>query len=157
MTKVVPECEMRGDSAEDTCLLREMFREAKEYLEAFHWCGGIKDSFFGLGVGGIVGVFLFNIVPAAQGVDDWVWVIVGDLPPAYITVDNAHNPARALDGYMGEMAAWAEAAMNGLSVDDLIPVNVPPTRENALALRSRLEFLDEMILPDYRNDLSEAF
>lgn len=103
---------------------------------------------------GIIGIFLFRFVPNREDVDEWVWVIVGDLPPAYLTLDECPNPGTALDGYIGAMEAWVAAAEKECSVADLIPVNVPATPENAIKLRSRLEFLDKEILhKHYENDL----
>ncbi len=130
-----------------------MLDEARQYLASFSWCEGIKSSYSGLGVGGVVAVFLFEISHSREDVDDWMWVVVGDLPPAYITCEDAPNPACALDGYIGAMREWAEAAIRGDSVDGLIPVNVPPTREWGENLLSRLDFLDEHILSRYEDDL----
>ena len=156
VNELTPATRMHGDDEEDTLLLNGMLKEAERYLHGFAWCKEIQESYFGLGVGGIVGVFLFRIVPARDDVDDWVWVIVGDLPPAYITVDDAPNAACALDGYIGAMTKWVEAVLAGASVERLIPVNAPATRESALALRVRLAFLDENILKHYSQDLRES-
>lgn len=46
---------MKGESAEETHLLKQMFEEAKKYLGSFSWCKGIDGSYFGLGVGGVIG------------------------------------------------------------------------------------------------------
>jgi hypothetical protein len=86
-------------------------------------------------------------------VDQWIWVIVGDLPPAYLTTDECPNPATALDGYIGAMLEWVDAAQKGKSVAELIPVNVPATKKHAKMLKTRLEFLDERILSEYQDDL----
>ena len=101
---------------------------------------------------GIIGIFLFQFVPNREDVDEWVWVIVGDLPPTYLTVDECPNPGAALDGYIGAMEEWVAAVEKGNSVAELIPVNVPATPENAIKLRSRLEFLDKKILSKYYED-----
>jgi hypothetical protein len=82
-------------------------------------------------------------------------VVVGDLPPAYIAVDDAPNPACALDSYIGAMEDWVDSVKAGRPVDHLIPVNIAPTAENAAKLASRLKFLDEEILSFYADDLSE--
>ncbi len=58
----------------------------------------------------------------------------------------ARSPRSALDGYIGEMEAWIEAAENGRPTDELIPVNAAPTLQNAEALKSRLAFLENRIL-----------
>lgn len=152
LSKVVPTATMTGEAEDETGLLREMRDEAVRYVTSFGWCRLIVDSYFGLGVGGVVAVFLFRIEPG-EDVDEWVWVIVGDVPPAYITVEDAPNPATALDAYIGAMQEWVDAARAGGSVADLIPVNVPPTVENAERLGRRLRFIDEEILSQYADDL----
>ena len=153
MSKVTPVALMRGEDAEETAGLKELLDEATAYLKRFRFHRGIKEAYLGMGVAKILGVFLFEIVPAREGVDDKVWVIVGDLPPAYITTEDAPNPATALDSYIGAMEEWVEAARAGRSVQGLIPVNVPPTAENADRLESRLRFLDQKILSQYEEDL----
>ena len=151
--KVVTVAEMKGEDDEETLLLEEMFKKAKRYLECFQWCAGIEEAWCGLGVGGVVGVFLFRILPN-NDVDEWIWVIIGDLPPAYIVTDNAPNPACALQAYMVEMNDWIVAAKSGHSVADLIPVNARPTLENANNLEGRLGFIKrEILLPYYAEDL----
>jgi hypothetical protein len=153
-SKVVPTPAMKGDDDEDSSLLREMLLEAERYLNKLKWCARINESYFGIGIGGIVAVFLFRITPCHNGVDDFVWVIVGDIPPLYITVDNAPNPACALDAYLGAMSEWAEAAISGKSISALPPVYADPTPENGRKLKGRLEFIDKELLSPYRSDLS---
>ncbi|WP_292509327.1 hypothetical protein [Mesorhizobium sp.] len=46
------------------------------------------------------------------------------------------------------MEEWVEAARQGKSVGDLIPVNVPANPANAEMLDRRLKFLDEKVLPE---------
>jgi hypothetical protein len=144
---VVRLSEMRGDSDTDTALLQGMAAEARAFLESFSWCSGIADAYFGCGVGGVVGVFLFRIVPAREDVDECLWVIVGDLPPAYLVTDENRTPSQALRAYISEVRGWVVAAETGGPVEELIPVNVPATRENAMLLETRLSFLEKEILP----------
>lgn len=73
--------------------------------------------------------------------DEWIWILVGDLPPAYITCEESPNPASALDAYIGAMDEWVNAAKNGISTNGLIPANVAPTPENAEALQKSWFFL----------------
>jgi hypothetical protein len=121
--------------------------EARDCILFYNWCEGILEEYVGAYFDGIVAIFLFRIAPKLVGVDEWVWVVVGDLPPAYLTCDLCPNPAEALEGYLGAMVEWVEAAEDGRSVADLIPVNVPATQENAASLRKRLRFLQQRILP----------
>ena len=88
---------MKGDSDADTDLLNKMAEEAKVFIQAFDWCKGIKEAYFGCGIGSVVGVFFFSIVPASEEVDDCLWAIVGDLPPAYLVTDESRTPSEACE------------------------------------------------------------
>src|SRR5260221_10352627 len=132
--------EVEGDSAKDTELIRQLERDAKHFVESFSWCTGIRDAFFGLGVGGILGVFLYQIIPASIDVDEWLWVVVGDVPPAYLVVDQSPTPRLALATYVYEMQRWVDTVKERGTVEDCIPVNVEPTADNANALEKRLDF-----------------
>lgn len=156
MQKVVPWSSYAEESMAQTGdreLILRLHRDARGYLEQFSWCASIKEEYVGMIYAGIVAIFLFKIEPARVGVDEWIWVVVGDLPPAYITCEEGPNPASALDAYIGAMDEWVNAAKNGISTNGLIPANVAPTPENAEALQKRLVFLDERILSQYRSDL----
>jgi hypothetical protein len=133
-----------------------LYQEATEYLTFFSWCKCIKNAYVGILVPDVVGVFLFEIEPNRDGVDSWIWVIVGDLPPAYITCEDSPNPACALDAYIGAMTEWVGAARSGASVASLIPVNVAANVENADALDKRLTFLDQRILSGLKEDLGAS-
>ncbi len=145
---------MSGESEEETESLNNYLREAEEEINFYTWHNGIANSYFGMGVGGIFAVFLFEVIPNREDIDKFVWVIVGDLTPAYITCEDAPNPACAFDGYIGAMEEWVEAAKFGKSVENLIPVNVPATPEYGAQLENRLRFLNERILINYKDDLS---
>jgi hypothetical protein len=88
-------------------------------------------------------------------VDEFVWVVVGDLPSLYITTEDAPNAACALDGYIGAMEAWASAVLEKRPLQGLAPVAVDPTPEMALQLKSRLEFVDREVLSEYKDDLTQ--
>ena len=154
MNKVVPIESIDAGSEVDSEEIRALCDEAAEYLKGFSWCGEIEERFLGIGIPGLLGVFLFRIAPARSDVDPWVWVINGDLPPAYITTENAPNPACALDAYVGAMESWVRAVREGRSVKDEIPVGAPATAPYADALESRLKILDSEVLRHYRADLT---
>lgn len=75
-------------------------------------------------------------------------MVVGDLPPACISLVYASSPREALEAYIAEMGAWVEAVEKGEPADDLIPVNGEPTPANAAALKSRLALIESQILSD---------
>jgi hypothetical protein len=136
-----------GDSEERQGLLK-LLDEAKEFVGRFKWCKEVRDAYFGIGVAGVVGVFLLQIDNAASRDDDWLWVIVGDIPPAYLVVDDNVSPRAALASYVRLMRQWVAAASRGKPVGKLIPVNVTPTAKNAETLRTRLDYLEREFLGD---------
>lgn len=145
-TSVTPEAEPIGENAEDSALLRDLIARAKAYIGGFDWCAAIDETYFGDGVGGIFAVVLFRIRPGRPGVDDWLWVVVGDLPSLYLVTDEAPNPEQALRGYVELRDEWVQAVREGRSVEGLAPVNVPATRAWADALDRRRRFIEDKIL-----------
>lgn len=144
--------EMIGEDEEETEQFRALYAEAKSFFESFIWAGQIRTVYFGAGVADLVGVFLFEHTPASVDVDSCLWVIVGDIPPAYLVVDCATTAAGALTTYISEMQEWISAVNSGTTIENCIPVNVPATKENAAALIKRLNFLEKEILPAWRCD-----
>ena len=125
---------------------RALLSKAQEFLSAFPWCNAIQTAYVGCIIEGIVGVFLFEIIPSAPEIDNQLWVVVGDLPPAYLVTDRAQDPASALKLYIKEMKAWVKAVRTDSPTDDIIPVNAKASKENAAALESRLNFLAKKVV-----------
>lgn len=145
------------EDEEESQLLRNMAQEAQNYLQSFTWCKEILEAYFGGGYGGIVAVFLFRISPSSPEVDEWLWVVVGDLPPAYLVIDASKTPSQALKSYIREMSKWVEAAKRGSLSANVIPVNMPRTWENAEALEERLRILEKAIVPAFEaNEVAQT-
>ena len=124
----------------------EYAAEATRFLASQHWCRAVVSTHLAWAVAGVLGVFLCKLVPKSADVDDALWVIVGDLPPAYLVCDDAPDWRGALEAYVYEMDRWVAAVRDGSSLDDVIPVEVDPTREHADMLDSRLKFIRSRIL-----------
>jgi hypothetical protein len=150
---------MRPDTAQMTSVdalkdeeLSALADEARSFLTAFHWCRSVRRSFLAFGVPGVIGVFLFCIEPANAGVDDTLWVIVGDVPTAYLVCDDAPDWRGALKAYVEEMRRWVDAVRSGASLDGIIPVRAEPTMDHADMLASRLDFIQEHMIESYREE-----
>jgi hypothetical protein len=147
---VVPAGRIEGDGDEDTALLRQMLKDAKSYLLSFSWCESIVNSYFAGGVGMIFAIFLFEIIPARAGVDRWMWIVVGDIPPAYLPLGDCKTSREVFDTYIDGMKKWVVLAREGRGAapDDCVPpVNVPATPEWAERLDRRLTSLTKLIKP----------
>jgi hypothetical protein len=124
----------------------EFAKQAELFLRGFRWCRRIVEAELAWASAGILGVFRMRIEPAREDVDDMVWVVTGDLPPAYLAYEPDDTWQDALQGYVGEMQLWVDAAREGETASDLIPVNVAPNSENAGLLESRLTFIRTQLL-----------
>jgi hypothetical protein len=118
------------------------------FLSGFSWERRTGNVWVGESIPGVFGLFLVELDPASGDIGRYIWVIVGDVPPAYISSEFAKSPKEAVEVYVAEMAAWVEAVEEGEPVDKLIPVNGDPIPANAAALKSRLSFIRTWILPD---------
>ena len=136
-----------GDDEDDTRLLREMASEARAYLEDFEWCPPIRSLHLGLGVGGVVAAFLVQFDEVIEDTsDDALWVVVGDLPSAYVIVEPEDDGVAGLSRYCELMEDWAFNVLKGKSLDDSFPVEAEATHEHAEMLNSRIAFIRTEIL-----------
>ena len=143
---LTPVQNIAGDDEEDTRLLCKMAVKARAYISSFKWCLPIKAAYFADGFGGVVAIFLFEFEGKIAGTDDWLWVVVGDLPSAYMVV-GPEDAREALDAYCELMDDWINAVLVTHSFEGVFPVDEAETSGNAEALRSRLAFLRTEIIP----------
>lgn len=146
MRTVLSVAHMTGEDDEETGLLQASLHEAAEFLQSHEWCEGIAESYFGLGIGGVVAVFLFRI-HAPPPVAEWLWIVVGDLPPCYLVTTDAATPLAALEIYCDLMQDWVAAVRSGRPLDHVVPLQMAPTGRNAVALDTRISFLRTQVIP----------
>ena len=154
---MIPIQELSDDPDDEKCLYR-FAQTAKSFLLSQNWCDEIKAAYLAYGVDGVLGAFFFEIIPAKSNIDNQLWVIAGDVPPAYLVFDENPNPSDALDGYVYEMRRWVEAVKSGQRIDNLIPVcyqdstnQVPPSLEFSEMLEGRLQFIEDEMIPDAKS------
>jgi len=138
------------EEEDDSAFLREAYEEAHQYVSWQPWCRGVREEHLGFTIPGVVAVFLVRIWPADPAVDESLWVVVGDLPTAYLVTDNAPNGIDALDGYCELMDEWVAAVRSGrgrAKTAGVFPVEAKATRKNADSLASRVAFLREHVIP----------
>lgn len=149
LSRVTPVGRMQGDDEEDTALLLALLDKARAYLRGFAWCRGLEEEYFGVGVGGVVAVFLFKIEPT-PGADRWLWVVVGDVPSCYLVADRAREPIAALTIYCELMDDWIRSVRQGRREEDVFPVAAARTQRNASALESRIRFIRAHVIPSMK-------
>jgi hypothetical protein len=121
--------------------------EAERFLSAQSWCAQVHAVTPVFGLVGVLGVFRCTLLPAHPDADMMVWVVVGDLPAAYLVHEPGDSWQDALAGYVEEMGRWVRAVQAGETPgEDIIPVNVAPTPEHAELLASRLAFIHKRLV-----------
>ncbi|WP_018083619.1 hypothetical protein [Asticcacaulis benevestitus] len=110
-------------------------------------CPPLRQVLLAYGSGGVIGLFLVRFAEPAGGVDDALWVVSGDLPPAYFVTDEAPTPLEALALYCDLVDGWVETVLDHGDLDEAFPVETEPTEENAKALRVRLCSIRQLISP----------
>jgi hypothetical protein len=126
-----------------------LYEKAKAYLENFEWCLVTKRCWYDKdnGIYEKLGIFLFEIEPLNNNVDDFIWIIVGDLPSFYLD-KSVTTGQEALQVYCELMEDWIDKVKKGESILECFPIPAAPTIENAELLNNRISFIRrELVIP----------
>lgn len=149
--QITPEPEPSDDPAEREELARlaaELAAEAEVYIRSFHWTPPIRDMPLAFGIGKVIGLYLARFERPIEGSDDSeLWIVAGDMPPAYFATDYTSTPADALEAYCELMQDWADAVIAGDGRSQVYPVAVAPTQEHADMLSSRVAYIRRVFVP----------
>jgi hypothetical protein len=132
-----------GDQQEQELLLIRS-NAARDHLLSFNWCRKIEKLWF---AGGFSHVAVFFAEIDSVQYDRQLWIVVGDLPPAHLVVDEIPDFKEALLTYAYHMRKWVAAVKAQRSTKRCMPVNVEPTLEHAKLLESRLDFIEKEYVP----------
>jgi hypothetical protein len=127
--------------------------EARAFLLAQSWCRAVRALTLKKWIEGVLALFYAEIEPDPKsGADEAVWVVVGDLPPAYLDVLSVPTAREALEAYIALLEEWVEAVRAGEPIDELMPlyhryslVSVPPTLRFAEMIALRIRFLQDLL------------
>lgn len=132
---------------EEVQAILSLYYDAKNYIEDFDWCVSTKKCWYDkdYSIHEKIGIFLFEVEPINDTVDDFIWVIVGDLPSVYLD-KSVTTGEEVLKTYCELMQEWADNVKSGKSLNECYPVPVDPTTENADLLSSRISFIQRELL-----------
>jgi len=127
--------------------------EARAFLLAQSWCRAVRALTLKKWIEGVLALFYAEIEPEPQsGADEAVWVVVGDLPPAYLDVPSVPAYREALEAYIALLEEWVEAVRSGEPIDELMPIYhrhslapVPPTLRFAEMIELRVKYLQDFL------------
>jgi len=128
----------------------KLYDEAEKYISDFHWCEKIINADLYFNLGEVLCIFLFEIDNTASDEDNLLWVVVGDIPPAYLDIYGTENTKAVLLNYMALAKDWVNAVRNGKSVEDCYPFDTEPTLEMADILATRIDFIKTNLMENLK-------
>lgn len=141
------ESDVKGDSQQDTMLLHQMTVDARSFLLSHTWCPPLDQLWLTYGIGGVIGVFLAKLSKPIDGDVTSLWIVVGDLPSAYLAMDFDAEPKEVLLTYCGLMEEWVQSVKKGEPLAKVYPVHTKPTVDMANDLSNRVEYLRQEVVP----------
>ncbi|SEO66178.1 hypothetical protein SAMN05428947_103311 [Mucilaginibacter sp. OK283] len=123
-----------------------VYRKAEKYLLDFKWCAAINDSFLYYNLGEVFCIFLFEIDNTQSQEDNFLWVIVGDIPSMYLDVYGPDSTVEVLEDYIHLAEDWIAHVKSKQSVDECYPFNAEPTIELAELLEKKVSFMKNTLL-----------
>jgi hypothetical protein len=121
---------------------------ASKYLSEFRWCKRIIDCSLYLNFGKILCIFLFEIENKSSPEDNFIWVVVGDLPSMYMDIYGPKSTKEVLEVYVNLSRDWINAVEQGEGVEECFPFDNDPSLELARMLKSRVDRIEFSIIPD---------
>lgn len=132
---------------EELKLLTNLKLEAQEYLRGHPWCIEILNSWVDMNYSFYdkLGIFLFHIKPKSKDIDEFIWVVCGDLPTVYLD-QSLESSKEVLMRYCDLMEEWSNSILKNTSIEECYPVEAEANEENANILLSRINFIKKEVL-----------
>lgn len=145
-TTLIPDASLRGQTERETQYLQEYARRARALLESFVWCTGIRQLLYGVGAGGVIAVFFADVLIKGK-TREWLWVVTGDLPAAYLPESAGPTPCAALSAYCEGAAAWAAAVLAGALGPQHLALSAEASPEVAREVAAKVATVQRLVLP----------
>jgi len=131
--------------------LLKVHQEAVTYLMGFAWCNKVINSYVYLNLGSALCVFLFKIENNASIDDNYLWVIVGDIPPMYLDIYGPKTTKEVLEDYIHLAQDWINHVKEGKSIKSCYPFKAEPTMEMAALLEKRTSFMKNTLISNIKD------
>lgn len=123
--------------------LEEYCNQGRNYIKRHIWCERVNNAWLAYHLEGIFAINIFEVSSSNPNVDKYIWVLTGDLPPAYIDIESASYPLEVLSAYTEIMQDWVDTVRNNGNVEECYPIEVEANLKHADMLEYRLNFLRE--------------
>ena len=116
------------------------------YLASHEWSRPVSRILLEGEVPGSASIFQVLFAEPVWGTDDALWVVVGDLPSAYMVLEAGETAAQVLMSYCELMEDWVHAVRTGGDLSMVFPVRADPSGAAADRLEARVAALREEML-----------
>ena len=124
----------------------KLAKKASAYLYSHIWCNKIEKQWLVANWENLFAIFFFKITTNTKDTNEYVWLVVGDLPSICIDVESATNEQEVVKAYITIMEDWIKCVHNKGDIKKCYPINVPPTKGYADMLNTRISLIKEHIL-----------
>ena len=125
-----------------------LIKESKEYLGRQKWCKSIQRGWLFTNIGYAVNIYLYEIENEQSPEDNFLWIMVGDLPPIYLDTYNVKSTKEVIEIYVDLANDWIQHARTGQSLDECFPFEAANSHQLITMLESRTRRLQNEILPN---------
>lgn len=123
-----------------------LYDKAETYIKSFKWCKEIKDCSLYTNLGKIFCIFLFNIDNTASREDNFLWIVVGDIPSMYLDIFGAKTTRAVVETYTVLAEDWIDKIKKSKSVAKCYPFDAEPTLELAELLEKKVSFMKTTLI-----------
>lgn len=128
-----------GISSYESSVLQRYRQRARRFLQSFAWCSELRGERFAAGAAGIAGLFAMEVLVKGAA-REWLWVIAGELPSAYVPISEAPSTRAAMTSYCAMIERWIADRERG-------PVGLEPTAASREHLQKQLSVLRGYVIP----------
>jgi hypothetical protein len=131
--------------------VKSLYIEAESYLNSFKWCKEIKSAKVYTNLGKVFCIFLFEIENAGSDDDNFLWVIVGDIPAMYLDVFGPKTTKDVVNIYIELAEDWINSIKAGKGANGCYPFDAEPTLELAELLEKKISFMKTTVVNNIQN------
>lgn len=125
-----------------------LLEESKKYLTSHKWCKSIKQGWLFTNIGYAVNIFLYEIENEQSPDDNFIWIMVGDLPAIYLDTYGVETTREVIEGYIDLASDWIHFAESDQYLDNCFPFQINISSESIRMFKERIQLLHDNILPE---------
>ena len=95
-----------------------------------------------------INIFLYEIENEQSSEDNFIWIMVGDLPAIYLDTYSVKTTKQVIENYIDLADDWIHHAESDQSLNDCFPFDTNTSIENINMLKKRIQLLRDNIFPN---------